>query len=155
MSYYADILEPKGDKSAAIDELSNVLAKLYYECCEKTHKKPSNTVFSINAPAVSQMWLNGSLKLFVLYEASSKQPVGMLLGTVYRPMVTDCTVFQIEEFYVKPEHSLGEMVLVNFVYGAIRFIGCNEIWMPDKMMPPDGWAKYDTITYNKYSKYGT
>jgi len=120
----ADILEPPaGDPGQALDDMGKAVAPLMAEAWKENGKFYGSRPFSLNAPALAQMWVSGDLKIFVAYDEESK-PCGYLAGLVFRPLQFDSRIFQITEWFGRtPE---AERVLFQTALGAMKFLGVSE-----------------------------
>lgn len=153
MSYRYDLLEPNTDRNKAIDDLTAAIGMLYAESWnrdkESTYRKP----FSLNFAAFTQLWFSSALKLFVAYD--DDKPVGFLIGMVFRPLPYDASVFQVEDWYSAGIDEL-ERGLFDYAMHALRFIGCDEVWVADKVdrspAAMKGWRESNTFLYHRFIK---
>lgn len=158
MGYYADILEPSKDLNVAVDQLGTKIGGLYSEAWNKHMKaKYNDKPFNLHAAVFVNMWLAGSIKVFVVYDGNDNSPVGFLVGMVFRPLPYEASVFQIEEWYTKGDNIEAERVLLDHVVGAIRYLACDEIWAPggnDGVAPILGgkWKVANTFSRYRYTK---
>ena len=78
-----------------------------------------------------------------------------LIGMVFRPLPYEASVFQIEDWYTRGDEALKKQ-LFDFVVNAIRFIGCDEIWVADhEGKAPDlgmRWKEKNTFHLRRYVK---
>ena len=116
----ADILEPPaGDPGQALDDMGKAVAPLMAEAWKENGRFYGGRPFSLNAPALAQMWVSGDLKIFVAYDEEQK-PCGYLAGLVFRPLQFDSRIFQITEWFGRtPE---AERVLFQTALGAMKFL---------------------------------
>ena len=120
----ADILEPPaGDPGQALDDMGRAVAPLMAEAWKENGKFYGGRTFSLNAPALAQMWVSGDLKIFVAY-GDDQKPCGFLCGLVFRPLQYDSRVFQITDWFGRtPE---AERVLFKTALDAMKFLGVSE-----------------------------
>lgn len=131
MRYFIDILEADKDLNKAVDQLGNAISVLYKQSWDENMKdQHSGKPFNLNIGVFVDMWVNGVLKLFMVYDKEdNNKPVGFLIGMVFRPLPYDARVFQIEEWYVAPEHrEVAEQMLLDHVMNAVRYMTCDEVW---------------------------
>jgi len=120
----ADILEPPaGDATQALDDMGKAVAPLMAEAWKENGKFYGGRAFSLNAPALAQMWLSGDLKVFVACDEDAK-PCGYLCGLVFRPLQYDGKVFQITEWFGRTQEA--ERVLFETALNAMKFLGVSE-----------------------------
>lgn len=146
-----DILEPSSDYNASLDGLSKYIGKIYAESWahdkQDTYKKP----FDLNIAAFARMWFNHSLKIFIAMDGGEVQ--GFLVGMVFRPLPYEATVFQVEDWYSESESVVRG--LFDYAQNAIRFIGCDELWVADRAdrePPLNGktWNLSNTFRFYRY-----
>ena len=120
----ADILEPPAERGdEALESMGSIVVPLMSEAWKRNGSFYGGKLFSLNAPALAQMWLSGDLKLFIAY-TEDREPVGYLAGIVYRPLQYEARVFQITEWWSRvPE---AEPVLFAAALNAMRFLGVPE-----------------------------
>lgn len=152
--YRIDILEPDDDLNIAVDNLGNEIGKIYYEAWQQDKEKNYGKPFNLNVNAFTLLWFNKSLRIFVAYNEKD-EPVGFLIGMVFRPLPYEANVFQIEDWYTRGDEALKKQ-LFDFVVNAIRFIGCDEIWVADHdgKAPDLGmrWKEKNTFHLRRYVK---
>lgn len=148
-----DIFEPDSDYNKALDNLSEQVGSLYAESWAKDKQETYGKPFNMNIAAFAQMWFNHSLKLLVAKDGDSV--VGFLVGMVFRPLPYDAMVFQVEDWYSSvPEAEKG---LFEYMEKAIRFIGCDEIWIADKAdrdvpVGSDTWKEANRFLFRRYTR---
>lgn len=130
MEYFVDILEPDKDLNKAVDQLGNTISVLYRRSWDEDKKGTHNDKpFSLNIGAFVDMWSNGVLKLFIVYKKQGNEPVGFLIGLTFRPLPYEAHVFQVEDWYVMPEHrEAAEQLLFDHTMQAVRYMSCDEVW---------------------------
>lgn len=146
-----DILEPSSDYNASLDGLSKYIGKIYAESWahdkQETYKKP----FDLNIAAFARMWFDHSLKIFLAMEGEEVQ--GFLVGIVFRPLPYNATVFQVEDWY--SESVAVVKGLFEYAQNAIRFIGCDELWVADRadrepLISGGIWKLANTFRLHRY-----
>lgn len=152
MAAFIDILEPVADPSKAVQDLQDAIADLYLEAWEKDLRPTYGKPFSLNIDAFVSMWFDKGLKLFMAYDEQRK-PVGFLIGMVFRPMPYQASVFQVEAWYARDGEATVKQ-LFDYAVNAVRFIGCDEIWItddPSKTPPALGsWKIKNEFTMHRY-----
>lgn len=131
MSYFVDIMEPSKDLNKAVEQLGDTMSMLYKRSWDEDKKdKYNDHNFNLNIAVFVDMWVSGVLKLFIVYDRDdSNKPVGFLIGMTFRPLPYEARVFQVEDWYVLPEHrEAGEKLLFEHIVQAIRYMSCDEIW---------------------------
>lgn len=155
MAYYFDILEPTENFDESLDALTNALGKLYLESWEADKKDIYKRPFNLNIPTFAHLWFSKSLKLFMAYEEGTNNPVGFAIGMVFRPLPYEANVFQFEDWYTGNDKKM-EKELFEYVTNAIRFIGCDEIWVADRAdrvpLVSGGWKEANTFMFHRYLK---
>ncbi len=147
-----DILEPTSDLNESMDMLNLQLAELYAKSWNADKKEVYDKPFSLNIQAFVQMWFSKTLKIFIAYR--DRKPVGFLLGMVFRPMPYEASVFQVEDWYTGGDRTM-EAGLFEYVLQAVRFIGCDEIWLANKIdhevaLPPARWHEANTFHLRRF-----
>lgn len=124
--YYVDILEPKQNPEESIRLLAEVITPLYHTYWEKTQQeKYDGRPFDLQAQIFTSLWFTGASKIFIAYNRPDDKPIGFLLGMLFRPMLYNGHVFQIEDWYADdPDVVKG---LFDFSLRALRFLGCDEL----------------------------
>lgn len=157
MDVYCDILEPEGEPTQALEKLTGVLPDMHARAWAKDKQQYyPNRAYSPNIQALSQMWLDRVMKVFVAYDRTTNQPVGFLMGIVFRPIPYQASVFQIEDWFSDGDKEV-ENTLFKYMKDALRFLGCNEIWLsgvqgdtPDIM--DSKWKKSNIFIVERYEK---
>lgn len=149
-----DILEPGVDVNASIENLSNSIGALYAESWIKDKEPEYHKPFNMNVAAFVQMWLGNSLKIFIATE--NNEIKGYLVGMVFRPIPYEASVFQVEDWYAKGDIEI-EQGLFDFAVSALRFIGCDEILIADRidrkpLLRGSGWKESNTFLYHRFIK---
>ena len=133
MAMYCDIFEPSGDVNESLERLSKVFAPLYGRAWEEDKKATyEGKPFDPSIPTIARMWLDKALKIFIVYDGPMGKPIGFLMGAVFRPMPYQANVFQIDDWYTGGDPVMQD-ILFGHVKQAIRYIGCDEIWMTDNI----------------------
>lgn len=136
MNHYIDILIPDSDLNTSLDKLGRQVGGLYAEGWMKNKRHLySDKPFELNINAFAAMWFDGALKIFVVYDQETNEAVGFLAGAVFRPMAYKATVFQIQEWYIKPG-IIAEQRLEEHVLNSIRILGCDELWIHSEVGRP-------------------
>lgn len=130
MSFTYDLLEPTKDVNQSLDQLTREFVTLYAESWSKEKQENYHKPFNPNMNALAQMWLAGTLRVFIAKDETGKA-VGYTVGLVFRPLPYDASVFQIEDWYSQSKEA--ETGLFAYVAQAIKFIGCSELWVTDKI----------------------
>lgn len=152
-TYHYDILEPDSDLTIAVDNLQHELGALYKESWD-TDKRAAygDKPFALNIEAFARMWFTKSLKIFMAYDERN-DPIGFLVGIVFRPLPYEATVFQVEDWFTRGNKEV-ERGLFQHVTNAIRYIGCDEIWASDKANRDadfgTNWKNANSFTLNRY-----
>lgn len=146
-----DILEPSSDYNASLDGLSKYLGKIYMDSWNAEKRDVYKKPFDLNIAAFAQMWFHHSLKVFLAMEGDEVQ--GFLVGIVFRPLPYEATVFQVEDWYSESESVVKG--LFEYAQNAIRFIGCDELWVADKAdrePPINGtmWKRANTFQFFRF-----
>lgn len=153
MAYRYDILEPTTDRNKALDDFSAAMGTLYLESWNRDKEPLYHKPFSLNIAAFAQLWFTQTLKLFIAYDGD--KPVGFLVGMVFRPLPYEANVFQIEDWYGSGIDEV-ERGLFDFATSAIRFMGCDELWLADRAdrepSPMKGWKVENTFRYYRFTK---
>ena len=153
MSYKYDLLEPATDRNKAIDDLTAAIGTLYAESWNRDKEAEYKRPFALNIAAFTNLWFGGALKLFMAYD--DDKPIGFLVGMVFRPLPYEASVFQVEDWY-SAGISEVEQGLFDCAVNAIRFIGCSEIWVADKIdrnpKAMNGWKETNTFQYHRFTK---
>ena len=153
--YKCDLLEPVSDVNESLKELTEELGSLYAESWRVDKQDDYGKPFSLNAAVFAQLWLSKGLKIFVARDSDDNM-VGLLLGMVFRPLPYEASVFQFEDWYAKPGHEGAVKELFEFAANAVRFIGCDELWVADKAdrEPPIAgrWKETNTYKFHRYTK---
>lgn len=153
MAYRYDILEPDSDRNKAIDDLSAALGTLYVDSWSRDKEPEYHKPFSLNVAAFAQLWFMQSLRLFIAYD--DDKPVGFLIGMVFRPLPYEASVFQVEDWYASGIDEV-ERGLFDFATSAVRFMGCDEVWVADRVdrdpKPMKGWREANTFKYHRFTK---
>ena len=156
MNIYCDIFEPTSDANASLEQLAEKFSGLYGEAWDKDKRAYYSRPFEPNIPAFARMWLDKTLKLFMAYDRDTGKSVGYLVGMVFRPLPYQASVFQIEDWYHGGNLIVGS-ALFDYMKQALRFLGCDEIWITD--LPgrlPDlvdaTWKQHNTFTMHRYVK---
>lgn len=146
-----DILEPSSDYNASLDGLYKYLGSIYAESWHEDKEGTYNKPFSLNIAAFARMWFDHALKIFIAMEDG--EVVGFLVGMVFRPLPYEATVFQVEDWYSTREDVVAG--LFDYAENAIRFIGCDELWVADRAdrEPPVAgkiWKLTNTFRFYRY-----
>lgn len=151
--YTYDMLEPTQDLNESMDMLGRDLADLYAKSWNADKKHVYDKQFSLNIQAFAQMWFSKTLRVFMAYDG--RKPVGFLIGIVFRPMPYEASVFQIEDWYTDGDREM-ERGLFDYAMNAVRFIGCDEIWVAHKadheVDLPSKWHEQNTFRLHRYVK---
>lgn len=149
-----DLLEPSGDKDESINRLVQQLAPLYSESWYKEKAETQgNPQFDMNIAVFVNMWLSKAMRVFMAYDDNGN-PVGYLLGMAFRPLTHNVQIFQIEDWYVKDAAPDG---LFDYVYGALKFMGVDEIQVSHSPQepyprPPQNWIEGGSTYTDKWKK---
>lgn len=150
-----DILEPTQDFDTATERLTSVAGKLYAESWAAQHQHIYKKPFALDAQTFLAMWMNRNLKIFVAYD-EKHEPVGYLLGIVFRPMTYDASVFTVEDWYVRGNDKATLDGLFAYVQQALKFIGCEEFRITqseaDYVPPLTGWKLDTEFQLKRYVK---
>lgn len=148
-----DVLEPSNDYEASVKKLSEVIGPLCVKSWEENKKANYGKPFNLNVVVFTQLWYSKTLKLFVARK--DDEIIGFLCGMVFRPLPYDASVFQIEDWYAGGDHVVEEG-LFNFLAQALKFIGCDEIWVSTsvgKSLPVmPGWSEKNQFTQHRFLK---
>lgn len=150
-----DILEPDDDINIAVDNLGNEIGKLYAESWREDKEPHYKKPFSLNVAAFAQMWYAKTLKIFIAYD-ERHEPVGYLIGMVFRPLPYEASIFKVEDWYTRGDTRLEEALFAHAAQ-AIRYIGCDELWVADdagdRIPPvPVAWVEENKFTLRRYKK---
>lgn len=101
------------------------------------------------------MWYAKTLKIFIAYD-ERHEPVGYLIGMVFRPLPYEASVFKVEDWYTRGDTRLEEALFAHAAQ-AIRYIGCDELWVADdagdRIPPvPVAWVEENKFTLRRYKK---
>jgi len=155
MAYYFDILEPTENFDESLDALTKNLGTLYMESWENDKRNIYNRPFNLNIATFAHLWFSKSLKLFIAYEEGTDKAVGFIIGMVFRPLPYEASVFQFEDWYMGGDKQM-EKDMFKYATDAIRFIGCDELWVADRAdrMPPiaGGWKEENNFQFRRYTK---
>lgn len=131
MNIYCDIFEPSNDANESLERLAKEFSGLYGKAWDKDKRGHyEGRKFDPNIPAIARMWLDKSLKIFMAYDRDTNTPVGYLMGIVFRPLPYQANVFQIDDWFHDGNIAVGA-ALFDYAKQAMRFIGCDEIWITD------------------------
>lgn len=146
-----DILMPESDYNKALDTLSATLGDIYAESWVKDKQETYGKTFNMNLATFAQLWFNSALKIFVATENGNT--VGFMVGMVFRPLPYDASVFQIEDWYSSRQDVVKG--LFDYAQNAIRFIGCDEVWIADRadrepMINSSAWKENNRFLFRRY-----
>lgn len=148
-----DILMPDKDYNVALDALNEALGTIYAESWAKDKQDTYGKPFNMNLATFAQLWFDSALKIFVAREDG--KVVGFMVGMVFRPLPYDASVFQIEDWY----STRGDVVrgLFDYAVQAIRFIGCDEIWIADRadrepVIDSPVWKEHNRFLFRRYTR---
>lgn len=150
MSIRVELFEPSGDVDKSLQDLAQTFAPLYGKAWVKDKQEHyEGKAFDPNIAALARMWLDKVYKIFIAYDG--QEAVGYLTGTVFRPLPYQASVFQIDDWF-GPESDL-----IDYMKTAIRFIGCDEIWvtdLPDRVpnLGDSRWKTGGTFTMKRWVK---
>lgn len=148
-----DLLEPKpNDIEASIKMLQEKVFPLYARGWNTCISKPE---FNPPIQHFVNFWFSGSMKIFCA--SRDGQPVGILVGTIYRPMQYDASVFGIMDCFIMNNSSEVLHALQEQVLQAVKILGCNEIWFDRRYATqpwifPAGWKKSHEVVTDVYVK---
>ncbi len=148
-----DILMPDSDYNKALETLSDVLSDIYTESWVKDKQATYGKPFNMNLATFAQLWFNSALKIFIA--SDNGKTVGFMVGMVFRPLPYDASVFQIEDWYsADPTVVKG---LFDYAVQAIRFIGCDEIWIADRadrepVINSAIWKEHNRFLFRRYTR---
>ena len=154
MAAFVDILDPVDNPADAVERLRSAIADIYQEAWDKQLKPTYKRNFSLNVHIFAQLWYQKALKVFIAYD-TQRNPVGFLIGTVYRPLSYDASVFQVETWYARDGEETKNQ-LFEYASNALRFIGCDEVLVMDTpedtvpLMPK--WKESHRFTMHRYTK---
>lgn len=153
-NWTVDILEPDSDVNVAVEKLGSVIGRLYQESWHTDKEPLYQKPFSLNAEVFARMWFSKALKIFIAYD-EKHEAVGYLLGLVFRPLPYEASVFQVEDWFTRGNIEL-ERQLFDHATQAIRYIGCDEIWVSDHAdrVPhvSSVWKQRGSFTFRRYLK---
>lgn len=149
-----ELLEPSADPNASFDKLTRVFSPLYTESWTRDKAPARGIAFDLNVGAFANLWLSKTLRIFIAYDDNS-QPIGYLIGILYRPLTHNVNVFQIEDWYIKDGQSSHGMF--EHVYSVMPYMGVDEIQIQHRaeeyFTPPEGkWQKVSTVTTYNFKK---
>ncbi len=155
MAVTYDILEPTKDFDSAVERLNSVAGKLYAESWARQHEPIYHKPFALDAQSFVSMWMNRGLKVLVAYD-EKQEPVGYLLGIVFRPMTYDSSIFMVEDWYVRDNRTDVLDGLFGYMEQAIKFIGCEEVRITtsktDRVPRLSGWKPDAEFIMTRYVK---
>jgi hypothetical protein len=150
---HVDILEPKNDVTTSVEELGRIIGGLYPEAWDKRKIYYSDKQFDLNINAFATVWLDGVMKVFVVYDRENN-PVGFLCGVVMRPLPFKAMVFNVHEHYAKTGEQ--EQALIDYVVQAVKILGCDELWIhsygDEKIALGPTWKHANTANIQRYVK---
>lgn len=154
--FYVDILEPKQDPEESVRLASTVLAPLYQKCWQEEQEPHYGKPFDLHAQLFLDLWFTGGSKIFLARERSGEnKPIGFLIGMLFRPIQYNAHVFQVQDWYAGGRADV-EQELFDHVVSALRFIGCDEVWVGRSMKPVpslgDSWKKANDFSITRYVK---
>ena len=154
--FYVDILEPKQDPEESVKLASTVLAPLYQKCWQEEQEPHYGKPFDLHAQLFLDLWFTGGSKIFLARERGGEnKPIGFLIGMLFRPIQYNAHVFQIQDWYGGGRADV-EQQLFDHVVNALRFIGCDEVWVGKSMKAApslgSGWQLKNTFSINRYVK---
>lgn len=156
MGYYIDIFDPQSDINAALDSLGRNIGKLYAEAWAANKQKDyDDKPFDLHINSFANMWIEGHLKIFFVYDDQTKEAIGFLVGAVFRPLPFKANVFHVQEYYARGGADV-EKALLDHVVKAIRILGCDEVWMeiyPHRNVDlGSAWKHGRDFTMRRYAK---
>ena len=153
--FYVDILEPKQDPEESVRLASTVLAPLYQKCWQEEQEPYYGKPFDLHAQLFLDLWFTGGSKIFLARRRGSDEAIGFLVGMLFRPIQYNAHVFQVQDWYAGGRADV-EQELFDHVVSALRFIGCDEIWVGRslKSAPSLGssWKKANDFSITRYVK---
>ena len=154
MGIYVDILQPSSDLNDALDSLGRKVGPLYAKAWEAKKKYYDDKPFDLHINMFAMLWFDGNMKVFVVYDDRTHEPVGFLTGVVFRPMPYKASVFQIQEWYTT--NQAIEDQLITHVISAIRILGCDELWVQSydgrEINPGRAWKDGGNFSIRRYTK---
>ena len=154
--FYVDILEPKQDLEESVGLTSTLMAPLYQKCWKEEQEEYYGKPFDLQAQLFLDLWFTGGSKIFLAREREGEQkPIGFLVGMLFRPIQYNAHVFQVQDWYSGGRADV-EQELFNHAISALRFIGCDEVWVGRslKSAPSLGssWKKANDFSITRYIK---
>lgn len=151
---YVDILEPQQDPDESIRVLQS-FAPIYQKYWNETQRSVyNNKPFDLHIQLFSDLWFTGGSKIFVAYDKNTKEMRGFIVGIAFRPMTYNGHVFQIEDLYDGGSEII-RAALIEYMFNALRFIGCDEIRIDGSLVIPErfnDWHKASSVECNRYTK---
>lgn len=157
MAYY-DLFLPSMNLDTSLDSLSSKIGAIYQEAWTAEHKALFNDKpFDLHVNLFADLWFGKQLRLFMAYDDTTHEPIGFLIGILFRPMQYKAGILQIDDWYTRGDKEV-ERGLFKYVAEALRYIGCDEAWIVnDKGIPPlveplgDSWKLTGQHTIQRFS----
>lgn len=149
-----DLFEPSSNNDESLNRLTQEFAPLHAKAWHEVKQKSYNRPYDMSVATFATMWLNKTMKIFMAYEDA--KPVGYLYGIAFRPLNYQATAFQVEDWFADGNAAV-EDELFDYLHGALRMIGCDELLLSTGMTDPlpnvgPGWRRAGEFRQVRFTK---
>lgn len=141
------MLESRNANESMANLFMGQLMPLYQEYWQNKARGIYNEPFNVQMQALVNLWFNGSIKIFIATD--NDIVVGFCIALVYRPIAYNNTVFQIQDFYVRPNNTEAREKLIGLLMDSTLILNCNEIQSSEPLDLPN-WTEMPDIITKRY-----